>query len=68
MKKIPKHCQGQSMGVFDMIKAKLGRFVELPSNECLEYHKALRASPHAQVTPIQVVSLSGNLSYRFGLV
>jgi len=54
MKKLPKHCQGQPMGIFDMIKAKLGRFVAVPTNECLEYHKALRATPHSQVTPVQV--------------
>ncbi len=58
MKKLPKHCQGQSMGFFDMIKAKLGGFVQLPTNECLEYHKALRATPHSQVTPVQVDSFS----------
>lgn len=56
MKKLPKHCQGQSMGFFDMIKAKLGRFVELPSNECREYHIAMQSSPHLQITPIQVMS------------
>ncbi|UJR21691.1 hypothetical protein I4U23_024768 [Adineta vaga] len=58
MKKLPKHCQGQSMGFFDMVKAKLGRFVEIPSNECLEYHKALRSTPHSQVTPIQALSMT----------
>ncbi len=54
MKKIPKHCQGQSMGVFDMITAQVGRFFKIPVNECFEYHKALRATPHAQVTIVQV--------------
>jgi hypothetical protein len=67
MKKLPKHCQGQSMGVFDMIKAKLGRFVQLPVNECFEYHKALRATPHSQVTPVQVtfffLILSNKINY-----
>lgn len=42
------------MGLWDMFKSKLGGFVQLPSNECLEYHKAMRASAHAQVTPVQV--------------
>ena len=42
------------MGFFDIIKSKLGRFVQIPTNECLEYHKALRATPHSQVTPVQV--------------
>jgi hypothetical protein len=23
-------------------------------NDCFEYHKALRATPHSQVTPVQV--------------
>jgi hypothetical protein len=54
MKKLPKHCQGQSMGFFDTAKAYLGRFVQLPHDECFEFHKALRATPHAQVTPVQV--------------
>jgi hypothetical protein len=58
MKKMPKHCQGQTMGIFDIIKEKLGRFVQLPVNECLEYHKAVRATPHSQVTPVQVEFLS----------
>ncbi|CAF1361919.1 unnamed protein product [Adineta steineri] len=58
MKKLPKHCQGQSMGFFDMIKSKLGNFVQLPTNECLEYHKALRATPHSQVTPVQALSMT----------
>ncbi|CAF0720769.1 unnamed protein product [Adineta ricciae] len=58
MKKLPKHCQGQSMGFFDMIAAKLGRFVELPSNECREYHIAMQSSPHLQVTPIQAISMT----------
>ncbi len=65
MKKLPKHCQGQAMGFFDMIKAKLGGFVQLPTNECLEYHKALRATPHSQVTPVQVDSFS---TYRTILI
>ena len=43
------------MGFFDMIAAKLGRFVELPSNECRDYHIAMQSSPHLQVTPIQVL-------------
>lgn len=54
MKKIPKHCQGHSMGIFDYIKSGFGRFFHLQTNECLEYYKALRATPHSQVTPVQV--------------
>ncbi len=42
------------MGFFDIAKSYLGRFVNLPRDECLEFHKALRATPHAQVTPVQV--------------
>lgn len=58
MKKLPKHCQGQSMGIFDMVKSKLGRFVQLPVNECYDYHKALRTTPFSQVTPVQVRKIS----------
>ena len=54
MKKLQKHCQGQSMGIFDTIKAQFGRWFQLPVNDCFEYHKALRATPHSQVTPVQV--------------
>lgn len=42
------------MGILDSVKVMLGRFVQIPVSECLEYHKALRATPHAQVTPVQV--------------
>ncbi|CAF1141284.1 unnamed protein product [Rotaria sordida] len=58
MKKIPKHCQGHSMGIWDSVKSYFGRFVQLPTNECFEYHKALRATPHSQVTPIQALSMT----------
>lgn len=58
MKKVPKHCQGHSMGIFDMIKSKLGRFVQIPVDECLEYHMALRAAPYSQVTPVQAMSMT----------
>ncbi len=54
MKKLPKHCQGQSMGIFDMIKTKLDRFLQVTVNECFEYHKALRATPYSQATIVQV--------------
>ena len=42
------------MGMFDMIKVKISGLFQIPISECLEYHKALRATPHSQVTPIQV--------------
>ncbi|CAF1227905.1 unnamed protein product [Rotaria sp. Silwood1] len=58
MKKIPKNCQGQSMGVWDIIKSNLGRFFQVPTNECLEYYKALRATPHSQVIPVQAISMT----------
>ncbi|CAF4893807.1 unnamed protein product [Rotaria sp. Silwood1] len=58
MKKIPKHCQGQSMSVWDIMKSKFGRFFQVPTNECLEYYKALRATPHSQVTPVQALSMT----------
>jgi len=58
MKKLPKHCQGQTMGMFDMIKAKFGRFFELPVNPCFEHHKALRATSVPQVTPVQAISMT----------
>lgn len=64
MKKLPKHCQGHSVGFFDMVKAKLGRFVQIPVDECFEYHKALRATPHSQVTPVQVSHLLQWRKYR----
>jgi len=46
------------MGIIDIVKAKLGRLVQLPVNECFEYHKALRATPFAQVTPVQAISMT----------
>jgi len=54
MKKLPKHCQGHSLGLFDIIKSKFDGFFKIPVDECLEYHKAIRAAPHSQVTPVQV--------------
>ncbi|CAF1469922.1 unnamed protein product [Rotaria magnacalcarata] len=58
MKKIPKHCQGHPLGVWDYVKSGFGRFFLVQTNECLEYHKALRATPHSQVTPVQAVSMT----------
>lgn len=58
MKEIPKHCQGQSMGILDMVKSKLGRFVQIPVDECYEIYKARRAVPHSQVTPVQALSMT----------
>ena len=58
MKKLPKHCQGHTMGLFDTAKAFLSRFVQIPVDECLQYHKALRATPHSLVTPVQVYHLA----------
>ena len=54
MKQLPKHCQGQPMGIFDSVKASVAHFLKLPVDECLEYHKALRTTPHSLVTPVQV--------------
>ena len=42
------------MGLFDIIKSKFDGFFKIPVDECLEYHKAIRAAPHSQVTPVQV--------------
>ena len=42
------------MGILDIAKSYVGRFINLPHDECLEFHKALHATPHAQVTPFQV--------------
>ena len=42
------------MGILDTIKYGFGRFFQLPVDECAEYYKALRATPHSQVTPVQV--------------
>ncbi|CAF1304044.1 unnamed protein product, partial [Didymodactylos carnosus] len=58
MKKMPKHCQGHSMGLFDIIKYKFGGLLSIPKDECLEFHKAMRATPHSQVTPFQALSVT----------
>ena len=54
MKQLPKHCQGQPMGIFESVKARIGGFFKLSVDECLEYHKALRTIPQSRVTPVQV--------------
>ena len=42
------------MGILDMVGSYVGRLTNIPHDDCLEYHKALRTAAFAQATPVQV--------------
>ena len=55
IKTLPEHCLSYSNGFFHTLKVAITRTVQISHDECFEYQKALRTSPHAHATLAKVI-------------
>jgi hypothetical protein len=55
IKELPQHCRTNSHSVWHQTKSYIAGFLMISTDECLEYQKALHATPYTKATFTQVV-------------